>query len=39
MEQQVALQVEMMEKEGKKVTNYFYKTIQLWTTLEEDDRV
>jgi hypothetical protein len=38
-EQQAALQVEMMEKEAKKVTKLFDRTMQLWTMLEEDDRV
>jgi DNA repair exonuclease SbcCD ATPase subunit len=38
-EQHASLQVEMMEKEAKKVTQLFDRTAQLWTTLEEDDRV
>jgi hypothetical protein len=38
-EQQESLQVEMMEKEDEKVTQSFDWTVQLWTTLEEDDRV
>jgi hypothetical protein len=38
-EQQEALQVEMMEREAKKVTKLFDRTAQLWTTLEEDDKV
>jgi plasmid maintenance system antidote protein VapI len=28
-----------MEKEAKKVTKLFDRTVQLWMTLEEDDKV
>jgi exonuclease VII large subunit len=38
-EQQEALQIEMMEREAKKVTKLFDRTAQLWTMLEEDDKV
>jgi hypothetical protein len=38
-EQQATLQVEIMENEAQKVTQLFDRTAQLWTTLEEDDRV
>jgi archaellum component FlaC len=38
-EQQVDLQVEMMEKQAEKVTQLFNRTMQLWTILEENDRV
>jgi hypothetical protein len=38
-EQHASSQVEIMEKEAQKVTQNFDKNVQLWTTLEEDDRV
>jgi hypothetical protein len=38
-EQQASLQVEMMQKEVEKVTQLFDRTSQLWTMLEEDDKV
>ena len=38
-EQQIVLQVEVIQKEAEKVTQLFDKTAQLWTMLEEDDRV
>jgi hypothetical protein len=38
-EQQEALQVEMMERESKKVTEIFDRTAQLWMMLEEDGMV
>jgi hypothetical protein len=38
-EQHAFLQVEVMYKEVEKVTRLFDKTAQLWTMLEEDDRI
>jgi hypothetical protein len=38
-EQQESLQVEMVDREAKKVTELFERTTQLWKMLEEDYRV
>jgi hypothetical protein len=38
-EQQVALQIEMIEREDKNITKCFDRIVQRWMTLEEDERV
>jgi hypothetical protein len=35
----MTLQIDEMEREAKEVTELFDKTVQIWTTLEEDEKV
>jgi archaellum component FlaC len=38
-EQQYALQITEMEKEAREVDEFFDRTTQIWTILEEDEQV
>jgi hypothetical protein len=38
-EQQTTFQIDEMEREAKEVAELFDRTAQIWTTLEEDEKV
>jgi hypothetical protein len=38
-EQKISLQIEEMAREAKEVVELFDRTTQIWTTLEEDEKV